>query len=156
MTKRIFCALALFIGVVFGVEGKVRLPAIISDNMVLQQKSDVKIWGWADAGAEVSVTETWSGKVYSATADEQGRWSLYIKTPGCKSGQSLVISSGGDSVTVGNILVGEVWLASGQSNMEFEMKPHPVDKWMTGMYEWEMPSSGKACKTLSTTCKNWR
>ncbi|MBO7321295.1 MAG: 9-O-acetylesterase, partial [Bacteroidales bacterium] len=77
MIRRIFCALALFMAVVFGLEGKVRLPAIISDNMVLQQKSDVKIWGWADAGAEVSVTESWSGKVYSANADEQGRWSLY-------------------------------------------------------------------------------
>lgn len=141
MTKRIFCALALFITVVFGLEGKVRLPSIISDNMVLQQKSDVKIWGWADAGSEVSVTGSWSGEVYSVKADEQGRWSLYIKTPGCMTGQSLVISSGDDVVTVGNILVGEVWMASGQSNMEFEMKPHPVDKWMTGMYGWEEESA---------------
>lgn len=57
------------------------------------------------------------------------------------TGQSLVISSGDDVVTVGNILVGEVWMASGQSNMEFEMKPHPVDKWMTGMYGWEEESA---------------
>lgn len=141
MTKRIFCALALFTTVVFGLEGKVKLPSIISDNMVLQQKSDVKIWGWADAGSEVSVTGSWSGEVYSVKADEQGRWSLYINTPGCMTGQSLVISSGDDVVTVENILIGEVWLASGQSNMEFEMRPHPVDKWMTGMYGWEEESA---------------
>lgn len=141
MTKRIFCALALFITVVFGLEGKVRLPSIISDNMVLQQKSDVKIWGWADVGSVVSVTGSWSGEVYSVKADEQGRWSLYINTPGSMTGQSLVISSGDDVVTVENILIGEVWLASGQSNMEFEMRPHPVDKWMTGMYGWEEESA---------------
>ena len=143
MNKRVFCALVLLMAVTLGLDGKVRLPAIISDNMVLQQSTDVKLWGWADAGECVSISTSWGDDVVSVTADADGKWSVYVKTPGCMTGQSVVFtcSNSQDKITVENILIGEVWLASGQSNMEFEMKPHPVDKWMTGMYEWEKESA---------------
>ena len=143
MNKRVFCALVLLMAVTLGLDGKVRLPAIISDNMVLQQSTDVKLWGWADAGECVSISTSWGDDVVSVTADADGKWSVYVKTPGCMTGQSVVLSGSNseDKITVENILIGEVWLASGQSNMEFEMKPHPVDKWMTGMYEWEKEST---------------
>ena len=137
MKKNIVLFLALLCGAIH-MEGKVKLPAIISDNMVLQQKENVKLWGWADPGEAVSISTSW-GKAASTIADGEGKWSLRIKTPGHCSGQWMNISSGysNEKITVGNILVGEVWLASGQSNMEFEMMPHQKDTWMTGMYDWE-------------------
>ena len=110
--------------------------------MVLQQKSSVKIWGWAEPEEQLTITTSWNKKSYITHSDSNGKWSLYIKTPGQQCGQKMEILSGrtGEKVEIANILIGEVWLASGQSNMEFEMKPHPVDKWMTGMYEWEKES----------------
>ena len=122
--------------------GKISLPSIFSNNMVLQQKSSVKIWGWAEPEEQLTITTSWNKKSYITHSDSNGKWSLYIKTPGQQCGQKMEILSGrtGEKVEIANILIGEVWLASGQSNMEFEMKPHPVDKWMTGMYEWEKES----------------
>ena len=110
--------------VCLGAQGRIKLPAIISGNMVLQQKSDVKLWGWADPGEEVCIRTSWSRKVYSVQAGEDGKWSIYIKTPKHCTGQSLkfLSGSGEEEITVENILIGEVWLASGQSNMEFELQ----------------------------------
>lgn len=120
-------------------ESKVRLPAIISDNMVLQQKENVKLWGWGDPGEEIGIRTSWSGRKYSVQADASGKWSLFVKTPGHCSGQWIEFLSGGsdEKVTVGNILIGEVWMASGQSNMEFWSMPKEGSAWMTGMYDWE-------------------
>lgn len=134
---RKFCVLILFMAVCLGAQGRIKLPAIISDNMVLQQKSNVKLWGWADAGEEVTVVSSW-GKAGSAVADASGKWSLQIKTPKHCSGQSLKFLSGSkEEVAVKNILIGEVWLASGQSNMEFWTTPKKGSAWMTGMEGWE-------------------
>ena len=137
MKKNIVLFLALLCGAI-QMEGKVKLPAIISENMVLQQKENVKLWGWAEPGEKVSISTSW-GKAASTVADGEGRWTLRIKTPRHCSGQWIDFLSGSsnEKITVRNILVGEVWLASGQSNMEFEMKPHQKDTWMTGMYNWE-------------------
>lgn len=119
-------------------QSKITLPSIISDNMVLQQKESVKLWGWGEPGEKVNISTSW-GKSASTTADAQGKWCAYIKTPEHCSGQRLEVLSGrtGEKVEVNNILIGEVWMASGQSNMEFEMMPHKKDTWMTGMYNWE-------------------
>ncbi len=137
MRKVIVLFFAIFFGT-FHAEGKIKLPAIISDNMVLQQKESVKLWGWGEPGEEVTVKTSW-GKGSRAVADAQGRWSLNVKTPGHCSGQWIEFLSGNsnEKAIVENILIGEVWMASGQSNMEFEMMPHWKDTWMTGMYNWE-------------------
>ncbi|MBR1950534.1 MAG: sialate O-acetylesterase [Bacteroidales bacterium] len=125
--------------VCLGAQGRIKLPAIISGNMVLQQKSDVKLWGWADPGEEVCISTSWSRKVYSVQAGEDGKWSIYIKTPKHCTGQTLkfLSGSGEEEITVENILIGEVWLASGQSNMEFWTTPKKGSAWMTGMEGWE-------------------
>ena len=137
MRKIAIIILALFCGTL-QLHGKIKLPAIISENMVLQQKENVKLWGWGEPGETVTAKASW-GKIATTVADAQGKWSLHIKTPGHCSGQWIEFSQGStnEKITVGNILVGEVWLASGQSNMEFEMMPHQKDTWMTGMYNWE-------------------
>lgn len=93
----------------------VKLPSVIGDNMVLQRGEAVPIWGWDDPGTKVTVTlgET---KV-TATACEKGKWS--VRLPAMKEGGPHTMTvTGTNTVTVNNILVGEVWLCSGQSNME--------------------------------------
>lgn len=98
--------------------GEVRLPAIISDNMVLQQNTRVRIWGNANAGEHVTVT--FDKKSSSAVADAQGRWQLFIG-PLKPGGPFELIVKGDNLLTIKNVLVGEVWLCSGQSNMEWPL-----------------------------------
>lgn len=103
---------------------KVQLTPLFSDNMVLQQNCQAPVWGKAAPGAEVSVVASWNKKPYRATADASGNWSVSIDTPkGSFKKYSLIISDG-EPVELRNVLVGEVWLASGQSNMQM-----PVESW---------------------------
>lgn len=96
---------------------KVILPAIFSDDMVLQQEDQVRIWGWADPQEEVSMTPSWNNKTYKTVASNQAYWELKIDTP--KFGGPFEISiKGYNTIILKNILIGEVWLCSGQSNME--------------------------------------
>jgi sialate O-acetylesterase len=98
--------------------GEVRLPAIIGDNMVLQQDTKVRIWGSASAGEHVTVT--FARKSSQAVADAQGRWQLFIGP--FKAGGPFELTVKGDNVvTIKNVLVGEVWICSGQSNMEWPL-----------------------------------
>ncbi|MBV4357625.1 sialate O-acetylesterase [Pinibacter aurantiacus] len=100
---------------------QVKLASLFTDNMVLQQQSDVAIWGWAKAGANISVTSSWNKKKYTAQANADGKWKLKIATPSYGGPYELTISDG-KPVTLKNILIGEVWLCGGQSNMEMAMK----------------------------------
>lgn len=94
----------------------VKLPAIIGDNMVLQQGEAVPVWGWDDPGTEVTVT-LGEAKV-TAKADDKGRWQVQLPAMTAGGPHTMTIA-GSNTVTVGNILIGEVWLCSGQSNMEW-------------------------------------
>lgn len=116
---------------------QIQLPSIISDNMVLQQKTNAKIWGRANGGETVNVKCSWSNKIYTTKADSCGKWSLYVKTPKQGKNHSMEIFTFTHNVSVENILIGEVWLCSGQSNMEFEVLPSKEQSWMTGMYDAE-------------------
>jgi sialate O-acetylesterase len=99
-------------------QAAVRLPALISDNMVLQQEVPANVWGWADPGEKVTVT--FGDKSATATADAAGKWR--VKLPELKSGAvgELTIA-GTNTLTIKNVAVGEVWVCSGQSNMEFSV-----------------------------------
>ncbi len=101
-------------------QAKVTLPAVLSDNMVLQQKTDVKIWGWSNPEATVKIKTTWGYKG-SVKADPEGNWSVVIKTPEASFTVHNITISDGESFTINNILIGEVWLCSGQSNMEMSL-----------------------------------
>ena len=95
---------------------ELKMPAIFGDNMVLQQQIPVPVWGWAAPGTEVTVK--FGGQTRSARADADGKWLVKLgKLKASAEPQSLVIESE-ETNTFTNILVGEVWLASGQSNME--------------------------------------
>jgi sialate O-acetylesterase len=96
----------------------VKLPAIFSDNMVLQRSGKTPVFGWADKGEKVSVKI--GGASAEAMAGDNGKWMAMLDTSGIDAGSPVEVSvSGNNSIAIKNVLVGEVWLASGQSNMEW-------------------------------------
>lgn len=98
---------------------EVRLPALISDSMVVQRDSDVRVWGWADPGEGVAVTM--AGATARAAAGADGAWAVHIG-PFKAGGPHRMTIAGKNEITVENVLVGEVWIASGQSNMEWPLR----------------------------------
>lgn len=97
---------------------EVRLPAIFGDHMVLQQQSTVLLWGWANPMEEITVTSSWDGAVYTTKADNYANWRLTVNTPAA-GGPFEITIRGNNIIILGDILIGEVWLASGQSNMQW-------------------------------------
>jgi sialate O-acetylesterase len=103
---------------------QIKLPDIISDSMVLQQSSDAPIWGWASAGEKIEVNGSWSkNSAVQTTANKDGKWIVKIKAPVAGGPYDLTIK-GNQTTTLHGILIGEVWICSGQSNMEM-----PVEGW---------------------------
>lgn len=97
---------------------QVRLPAIFSDNMVLQRESDVTVWGWSSPGEKIFVTNSWNNATDSAQATGFAKWSLKIKTPAAGGPYTVTIKAS-NTITLKNVMIGEVWVCSGQSNMEW-------------------------------------
>lgn len=113
-----FASLHLFLAGVAGsagfVRADVRLPAVFSDHMVLQRDATVPVWGWADPGEKVTVTI--GGQVQAATADTAGKWMVKLSRLDRVVPPTLTVK-GRNTITINDVLVGEVWLGSGQSNM---------------------------------------
>lgn len=116
-------AVKFFSGTIFillflnNVRAEIRMPAIFGDNMVLQQQAKVPVWGWAKPGNTIKIKTSWDRGRYSALADRDGKWVIHVSTP--KAGGPYEISvSDGKLLILKNILIGEVWLCSGQSNMQ--------------------------------------
>ncbi|MDR2563348.1 MAG: 9-O-acetylesterase [Prevotellaceae bacterium] len=103
--------------------GKVSLHPIFGNNMVLQQKTEVSIWGKASPAKTISVLTSWDGVKYSDVASSDGSWKLTIKTPEAGGPYTITISDGKELV-LSNVMIGEVWVCSGQSNMEM-----PLEGW---------------------------
>ncbi len=99
------------------IQAKVSLPAIFSSHMVLQQNSEVKIWGWANPLENVKVIGSWDNDTVKMTANNQAKWWVTLKTPSA-GGPYLITFAGNDTITLKDVMIGEVWLCSGQSNME--------------------------------------
>jgi sialate O-acetylesterase len=107
-----------------GAFAKVILPGLFSDNMILQQKTMAGVWGTADAGKTISVTSSWNNKTYTAQTDASGNWKVKVKTPSYGGPYTLTVTDGSDPVVLNNVMIGDVWICSGQSNMEM-----PVAGW---------------------------
>ena len=101
---------------------KIKLPSIIASNMVLQRNTSVKIWGWATPGEKISIKASWISEILKITASENGRWEIAIKTTLSKESQSIQLKSSESNINLENILFGEVWVCSGQSNMRMPLK----------------------------------
>ena len=100
----------------------IKLPSIIASNMVLQRNTSVKIWGWATPGEKISIKASWISEILKITASENGRWEIAIKTTLSKESQSIQLKSSESNINLENILFGEVWVCSGQSNMRMPLK----------------------------------
>lgn len=97
-------------------KANISLPEMFSDNMVLQQKSDVLLWGWAKPGEKIVISADWMDAV-SVSGNTQGMWQVTVKTPSAGGPYSITFK-GQNVIELKNVLIGEVWLCSGQSNME--------------------------------------
>ena len=105
----------------FTAEAEVKLPAFFMDNMVLQQQTTARIWGTATPKKEVKVTLSWSDETYTAKADKEGKF--VVEFPTIEAGGPYEVTlSDGEPLTLKNVMLGEVWICSGQSNMEMPMK----------------------------------
>jgi sialate O-acetylesterase len=114
----------------------VRLPAIIGSHMVLQQNSKVTIWGWSDPMEKIRLKAGWDTTTYTATGSWGGKWSIELQT--LKAGGPYSISiSGNNSITLEDVMVGEVWVCSGQSNMEMNVN-------------WGLPYQDEVAKARNT------
>lgn len=110
-------------------KAEIKLPATICNNMVLQRNANVNLWGYATPNKAVVITSSWNKKRYSTTANSTGKWQTKIATPNAGGPYSLTINDG-KPVVVSNVLIGEVWICSGQSNMEMPVHGfmgQPVD-----------------------------
>ncbi len=98
----------------------VQLPKILDSGMVLQRNSQVDLWGWADPGESITVRGDWLKRVYKTSADRSGSWKVAIPTKDAGSSHSITII-GKNTIELEDILFGEVWIGSGQSNMEMPL-----------------------------------
>jgi len=123
MKKRNIIAISLLLLSPFAgnLSAKVILPSIFSDGMVLQQKSHPLIWGKAEPEAKVTIITSWDKKEYTLQSTADGTWKTKINTPVAGGPYSISINDG-TNLVLSDILIGEVWLASGQSNMEMPLK----------------------------------
>jgi sialate O-acetylesterase len=116
--RTLFLLASLLTGIVC--KAKVTLPSVFTDNMVLQQKTNAAIWGKGDAGKTIDISTTWNKKKYTTTVDPEGNWKIKVATPSYGGPYSITISDGEDLV-LKNVLIGEVWICSGQSNMQLPL-----------------------------------
>lgn len=114
------CALSIL-----SLHAEIKLPALFSDNMLLQQNMETPIWGWAEKNETITISTSWDAKSYEVKTDKQGQWKTNIQTPKAGGPYMIMVSNGTEIKTINNVLIGEVWLCSGQSNMEMPLKGFP-------------------------------
>lgn len=118
MIRFCFALLSAFSLFTVSVSAGIRLPAVVGNGMVLQQQARTTIWGWGDPSEKIMVTTSWNGKTDSTVTSSDGKWSIRINTPSA-GGPYTISLQGWSSVTIEDVMIGEVWLCSGQSNMEW-------------------------------------
>ena len=128
-------SLALFFFVLSfsGAKADVKLPAVLSDNMVLQQDTRARIWGKAAPGEKITVSVSWSRKKQKTVAAADSSWLVEIVTPVASTEPGSLTVKGRNTVEIKNVLIGEVWLCSGQSNMEFPVDRDTTSRWKNAM-----------------------
>lgn len=99
--------------------GQIRLPSVIASGMVLQQNDSVAIWGWGYSGQDVKVTTGWDNHTSTARVANTARWEMKVKTPSAGGPHTIKLTSLGAVIELSDVMIGEVWLCSGQSNMEW-------------------------------------
>ena len=134
MKKSIIFPVLIFLSV--ALKANIRLPNVINNNMVLQQQSTVKLWGWAGPNEKVYVTTSWNNKLDSVVTTRDANWMLTVQTPAA-GGPYTITLKGENTIELNNVLIGEVWVCAGQSNMEMN-------------YNWGLPD----VKAALANCAN--
>jgi len=117
-TKLKFFSVLIICGLSVQSYSQIKLPSIFSDNMVLQQNSEATVWGWGDPGSEIKISGSWSKDTVKAKISNQSAWKVKLKTPAA-GGPFTISIKGNEEVVLKNVMIGEVWICSGQSNMEW-------------------------------------
>lgn len=127
MKKLLFLGLSLLL--ILPAAAKIKLPALLGNNMVLQRQCEANLWGEAGPSKKVTVTTSWDNRKYTTKADESGAWMLKVSTPEAGGPYTIRISDG-EALQLDNVMIGEVWVCSGQSNMQMTVTGNygePVD-----------------------------
>jgi sialate O-acetylesterase len=124
--KRKFIFLAITLASVCAVQAQLRLPAIFSDHMVLQQQSEVAIWGWSAPSEELTIKASWNKEEVKTKVLNTASWKTTLKTPAAGGPYTITIK-GSSEIVLKDVMVGEVWICSGQSNMEWSAKNGVTD-----------------------------
>ncbi len=111
------CSLALYF---FSGWCNITLPSLVSSDMVLQQNSEIRLWGWAEPLEKVEIRTSWNGEVISTVTDSHANWSIQVMTPEAGGPYEIKIS-GYNQILLKNVMIGEVWICSGQSNMQWPL-----------------------------------
>lgn len=137
--KKIACLVAylLLMHVSLPVTAEVRLPAIIGSHMVLQQKSMVHLWGWCNPNEKITINTGWDTITTLATGTSGAKWKVSLQTPAA-GGPFTITIKGGNTVVLEDVLIGEVWMCSGQSNMEMNIN------WGLTQYAGEVANAANA------------
>lgn len=117
-----YCLLLVCLTSVIDLQAEIKLPAIVSSNMVLQRNTTVEVWGWATPQENIVLSNSWQDEPMQVKADKNGKWQFSLTTTNSKEPQTITIKGDGSEVNLNNILFGEVWLCSGQSNMQQPLK----------------------------------
>lgn len=115
MIRPFIFILTLFLSL--NLQAQINLPSFFSDNMVLQRNTEINFWGWGNRGGEVTITPSWSNQAIKVRATGYARFDTKLKTPEVGGPYEITITTGRYKKVIKNILIGEVWLCSGQSNM---------------------------------------
>ena len=121
------CVLSLYTIDATAQTNKLRLPSIISDHMLLQQNQEVKLWGWANPRTKVKIVASWNNDTIEAVTTEKAKWETYIKTPTAGGPYSIQFIGRNNTIVIDDVMTGELWLCSGQSNMEWSVKSGALD-----------------------------
>lgn len=137
----LLCGLiALFSNSEIFAEEDLKFASVFGDGMVIQQEAEVPVWGTAAPDSAVRVAASWTVKRYKTKADETGKWKVVIPTPKTKKkNHTLEIKCGREEKVLSNILLGEVWICSGQSNMQWKMRGFGVDHFKEDVKKAELP-----------------
>jgi len=126
----------IVLGANLSATGQVKLPALVGDNMVLQQNIKVNLWGWASPNEKINIQLGWQNTPVQITANQDGTWKIAVNTPQASEKAYTIVIEATNNIMLHNVLIGEVWICSGQSNMYF-----PVGKeegtWKTGVKNYE-------------------
>jgi sialate O-acetylesterase len=124
MNKYLIIVVAILLNLtfIFSANAQIKLPAIVSSNMVLQRNTTINLWGWAAPSEKITIITSWTKNEINVAANNDGTWKVEVQTTNSKAPQTISLKSKTSTILLENILFGEVWLCSGQSNMQMPLK----------------------------------